>query len=162
VALFPDDGQVNGNNADCRTSERVYSLVQEQNDAALMIGANNNLAATLLNLGEFESARQYAMRGLQIWRSGNVRSYAEDFHTPVVSCLCHQAMSEWLLGEIAASRTAIAEAISIAKELKDMNALALALSWAAGLGCAERNPAEVGRYSSDLIELSTGHNFVFG
>jgi hypothetical protein len=117
---------------------------------------------SLLNLVEFESARQYAMRGLQIWRSGNVRSYAEDFHTPVVSCLCHQAMSEWLLGEIAASRTAIAEAISIAKELKDMNALALALSWAAGLGCAERNPAEVGRYSSDLIELSTGHNFVFG
>jgi hypothetical protein len=41
-------------------AERVYSLAQEQNDAALMIGANNNLAATLLNLGEFESARQYA------------------------------------------------------------------------------------------------------
>jgi tetratricopeptide (TPR) repeat protein len=147
--------------ATMQIAERVYSLAQEQNDGALMIGANNNLAVTLLNLGEFESARQYAIRGLQIWRSGNVRSYAEDFHTPVVSCLCHRAISEWLLGEIASSRTAIAEAISIAKELKDMNALALALNWAASLGCAERNPAEVDRYSSDLIELSTRHNFVF-
>ena len=147
--------------ATMQIAKRVYSLAQEQNDAALMIGGYRALAGTLYFLGDFESARQYAMRGLQIWRSGNVRSYAEDFHTPVVSCLCHRAMSEWLLGEIASSRTAIAEAISIAKELKDMNALALALNWAAGLGCAERNPAEVDRYSSDLIELSTRHNFVF-
>jgi Anaphase-promoting complex subunit 5 len=56
---------------------------------------------------------------------------------------------------------AIGEAISIAKELKDMNALALAVSWAAGLGYVERNPAEVDRLASDLIELSTRHNFAF-
>ena len=76
------------------------------------------------------------MRGLQIWRSGGVQSYAEDFHTPVVSCLCHRAMSEWHLGEIASCHATMEEAISIAKELKDMNALALALNWAAGLGYA--------------------------
>jgi len=59
-------------------ANRVYSLAQEQNDAALMIGAYNALAATLYYLGDFESARQYAMRGLQIWRSGSVQSSAED------------------------------------------------------------------------------------
>jgi hypothetical protein len=37
------------------------------------------------------------------------------------------------------------KAISIAKELKDMNALALALNWAMGLGYVERNPAKVDR-----------------
>jgi hypothetical protein len=35
------------------------------------------------------------------------------------------------------------ERMSIAKDLKDMNALALALNWAASLGRAERNPVEV-------------------
>jgi hypothetical protein len=40
-------------------------------------------------------------------------------------------------------------------------ALAMGLSWAAGLAANERNPAEVDRFSSDLIELSTRHNFVF-
>jgi predicted ATPase len=41
-----------------------------------------------------------------------------------------------------------------------MNALALALDWAAMLGNCERNPAEVDRLASELIELSTRHNFV--
>ena len=40
-----------------------------------------------------------------------------------------------------------------------MTALALALNWAASLGYAERNPAEVDRLASELIELSTRHNF---
>ena len=42
-----------------------------------------------------------------------------------------------------------------------MNALALALNWAATRAANERNPAEVDRLASDLIELSTRHNFVY-
>ena len=55
----------------------------------------------------------------------------------------------------------MAEAISLAKELNDMNALAVALNFAANLAQYERNPAEVERFQSDLIELSTRHNFAF-
>ena len=79
-------------------AERVYSLAQEQNDAALMLGAYSALSGTLLYLGDFEFGRQYAACGVQIWRSGNVQSYVEDFHTPAVGCLIYQAMSEWHLG----------------------------------------------------------------
>jgi serine/threonine protein kinase/tetratricopeptide (TPR) repeat protein len=147
--------------ATMRIAERVYSLAQEQNDAALIIGACSGLACTLYYLGDFESGRQYARQGVQIWRSGNVQSYAEDFYTPVVGCLCHGAACEWALGEIASSQADMNEAISIAKELNDTNALALALTWAAGLRYAERNPAEGDCLTSDLIELSTRHNFAF-
>jgi tetratricopeptide (TPR) repeat protein len=147
--------------ATMQIAERVYSLAQEQNDSALMLGAYSGLACTLYFRGDFESTRQYARHGVQIWRSGGVQSYAEDVDTPVVGCLCHGALSEWHLGEIASCRTAMAEAISLAKELKDMNTLALALNWAASLGYAERNPAEVDRLASQLIELSTRHNFVY-
>ena len=53
----------------------------------------------------------------------------------------------------------MAEAISLAKELNDTHGLAVAL-WHAGiLAYFERNPAEVERLASDLIELSTRHNF---
>ncbi len=144
-----------------KIAERIYSLAQEQNDAALMIEAYSALAPTLYFLGDFESARQHAMRGLQIWRSGGGQSHPEDVDTPVLGCLCHGAMSEWHLGEIASGQATIAEAISLAKELKDMHALAMALAWAADLCTAERNPAEVDRLASELIELSTRHNFVF-
>jgi predicted ATPase len=54
-----------------------------------------------------------------------------------------------------------AEAISIAKKLNDTNALALALDWGANLAFFERNPAEVERFASDLIELSTRQNFQY-
>jgi predicted ATPase len=55
----------------------------------------------------------------------------------------------------------MAEAISLAKELKDMHALALALNWAAILAYYEHNPADVDRLASYLIELSTRHSFAY-
>jgi tetratricopeptide (TPR) repeat protein len=63
-------------------------------------------------------------------------------------------------GEIASSQATIAEAISLAKELNDMHALAQALGWAAGLAANEGNPAEVEHFASEMIELSTRHNFL--
>ena len=51
-------------------AKRIYSLAQEQDDSTLMIGAYRALAGTLYWSGDFESARQHAMCGVQIWRSG--------------------------------------------------------------------------------------------
>jgi tetratricopeptide (TPR) repeat protein len=142
-------------------AERVYSLAQEQDDPTLMIWAYNALACTAYFLGDFESARKYAMHGVQIWRSGVGQSHPEDVDTPIVGCLCYKAFSEWHLGEIASCKAKLDEAISLAKELKDMHALAGALGWAAGLAAIERDPAEVDRLASELIELSRRHDFVF-
>ena len=142
-------------------AERVYSLAQEQNDPEVIIGAYGSLAATLYFLGDFESARQYAMHGVQIWGSGDGQSHPEDVDTPVVGCLCHGALSEWHLGEIASCKATTAEAISLAKKLNDMNALALALFHTGFAGHFERDPAEVERCASNMIELSTRHNFAF-
>ena len=146
--------------ATMQVAERVYSLAQEQDDPTLMIWAYNALACTFYFLGDFESARQYAIHGVQIGRSGGGQSTPEDVDTPIVGCLCYKAFSEWHLGEIASCKAKMDEAISLAKELKDMHALAVALAWAAGLAAIERNPAEADRLASDLIELSRRHDFV--
>jgi predicted ATPase len=142
-------------------AERVHSLAQEQDDAALMIEAYRALEVTLYHCGDFETAQQYAMQAVQIWRSGNVLSHTENPLTPIAVCLCYLSRCEWHLGEIASSQAAIVEAISLAKELNDMNALAIALSWAAGLAEQERNLVEVDRLASEMIELSTRHSFAF-
>ena len=147
--------------ATMRIAERVYSLARDQNDSALMIGGYRALAVTLYYLGDFESARQYAMRGVQIWRSGGVRSLVEEVTAPAVSCLICEALFEWHFGEIASCHPTMAEAISLAKELNDMHALAVALWNAAVLGHHGRNPDEVARLASDLIELSTRQNFAY-
>ena len=147
--------------ATMRIAERVYSLAQQQNDAALMVGAYRALANTRYYFGDFEAARRYAIRGVEIWRSGAVQSPPEELHLPVVTCLCYEAASEWHLGEFSSSHAAIAEAISLAKELNDMTALAFALYLGGILARFECNPAEAERLASDLIELSARYNFTF-
>jgi hypothetical protein len=63
-----------------RISRRLYSLAQEQNNPALLIGAFRALAVTHYFSAEFECARQYAIRGVATWRSGAV-----NFSFPVFS-----------------------------------------------------------------------------
>ncbi|MBV8176178.1 MAG: protein kinase [Verrucomicrobia bacterium] len=148
-------------------AQRVHALALEQNDSSLMIEAYRALACTLLFLGDFECARQYAMRAVQIWRAGDVQFDSDTrfavalqiVPVSVVACLCHLTLAEWHLGEIASCQATIVEAISLAKKLNDMNALAIALAWAATLAECERNPAEVDCLASELIEVSTRHHF---
>ena len=101
------------------------------------------------------------MRGIEIWRSGAVQSPVEEITASAVTCVCYQALCEWHFGEIASCEATMTGAIALAKELNDMHALAVAL-WNAGiLAHYQRNPAEVERLASDLIELSTRQNFLF-
>ena len=130
-------------NATLLLAQRVYSLAEERNDAALKIGAYRALACTFYFLGDFKTAWRYAMRGVQIQRSGGVQSPVEEVVVPAVICLCVKASSEWHLGEIASGQAAVAEAISLAEELNDTYALAAALYFGAALGHFEGNPAEV-------------------
>jgi hypothetical protein len=119
--------------ATIQIAQRVYSLAQEQNDSALLVGAYNALAGTLYFMGNFESAHQYAMRGAQIWRSESTQSHkraakllpvstdaadgVQEVGESPVSVLCYEAQAKWHLGEIASSQKTVAEAISLAKEI---------------------------------------------
>jgi hypothetical protein len=87
--------------ATMQIAKRVHALAQEQNDAALMIGAYRALAGTFFFSGDFDAARKHAVRGIEIWRSGGAPSHAEFLDAPAVVCLCYVALSEWHLGEIA-------------------------------------------------------------
>jgi tetratricopeptide (TPR) repeat protein len=146
--------------ATMRIARQVYALAKGQNDAALLIGAHRALAATFCHMGNFEAGRNHARRGVELWRSGNV-SPLEEVHAPVVSCLCYVAGCELHFGDIAAGQATIAEAIALAKRLNDTHGLALALWAAACLSTFERNPAEVERLASQLIELSTRQSLAY-
>ena len=136
-------------------------MAHEQNDVALLTGAYNALACTTYYLGDFEKARQYAIRGVQTWRSALVHSPVQEVDAPVVSCLFHKSLSEWHLQEIGSCHEAMAEAISLAKELNDMVALANAIFNSGILAYYERDVSHAERSASDVIELSTSHNLPF-
>lgn len=126
-------------------AQRISSLAQEQNHAALMVGAYRALVTTLYGMGKFECARQHARLGLELWRSGVTPSPVEEVHAPEVLCLCWQALPDWHLREIASCHQSMAQAIAPAKELQDTHALAMALISAAHLKHFERDPEEVER-----------------
>ena len=148
-----------------RIAKRIWVLAQEQDDPALMIGAYRALSLTLYHLGDFENAKLNAECGVRIWRSGAVRpeTVAIKFPLghPVVACLNYEALSKWHLEGDTSHQTIMAEATSLAKELNDTHALAMAECEAAILACFEHNPAEVERRAADLIELSARHNFAY-
>jgi serine/threonine protein kinase len=89
--------------ATMQIADQVYSLAQEQNDSALIIGAYRALAVPLYYLGDFDAARRKAIRGVEIWRSERVQSPVEEVMAPAVVCLIFEALSEWHLGEIDSS-----------------------------------------------------------
>jgi hypothetical protein len=99
--------------ASMQIAERIHSLAQEQNDAALLIEAYRALAVTLYCSGDFETAQPYLVRAIHIWRSGKVQAPMEGPQTPVIVCLCYRAGSEWHFGDIASCQATIAEAISL-------------------------------------------------
>ena len=96
-----------------------------------MVGAYRSLAVTQYYFGDFEAARQSAIRGIEIWRSPSVPSHAEDLDAPFVTCLVYEALCAWHFGEIAKSKPNLLEAISLSKELNDMHGLASTLYHAA-------------------------------
>jgi len=124
-----------------------------------MIGACTALAVPMYFMGDFESARQHAMRGVRIWRSGSVQSTVEGIDAPIVTCLLYAGLAKWHSEEIASSHATMKEAISLAKELNDTHALANAVVDSTQLAYYERNVSAVERLASEVIELATRHNF---
>ena len=143
-------------------AERIYTQAQKQNNPAALMGAYSIMASTHYYLADdFDVARQYAVRGVQIWRSQGVHSLPEESFASSVACLYTKAACEWFLGEIASCQATKAQTISLARELNDMNTLAFTLYTLAMSAGLERNPAEIERYASELSEISTRYNFAF-
>jgi serine/threonine protein kinase len=147
--------------ATLQIAKRLYALGQQRNDSSLLIGASIPLACTLYFLGDFETSGQYLTDDGRLRRSLGAQNSIVEVDSGAVTILCFKALFEWNMGEIASCRATIAEAISLAKELNDMHGLASALGWAANFGYVERHPAEVDRFASELIELSTRHHLSY-
>ncbi len=144
-----------------QVAQRIYELAQKLGEAAFLMGAYQALAITRYYLGQFESARSAAMTGVELWRSGRSKTRVEDAHPPAVVCLCFQALADWHLGETKACYETMTEAVRLARELNDNNALAVALCEAADLCHYGRDPSAAERFASELVELSTRYHFAF-
>ena len=128
VALFPPHRPAGDNNADRLASLRLGTRAER---CGASHGAFRILAVTLYFSGDFAAARQYSKRGVQLWRRGA--------HSPASKRLTHPPWSVSALRRYASGisarrspcQVAMAQAVSLAKELNDAYASAVALFHAA-------------------------------
>jgi hypothetical protein len=79
--------------------ERLGTLLKgceraEENVDALRRGPLLIEAQKWYFLGDFEIARRYARRGVQIWRAGGVQYQVDDIAASAVGCLFYEALLE--------------------------------------------------------------------
>jgi tRNA A-37 threonylcarbamoyl transferase component Bud32/tetratricopeptide (TPR) repeat protein len=140
-------------------AKRAYSVAREEDEVSLLTNACRILAVTHYFSGNFKVAQRYAKRGVQLGGEGRIRPRFEEVNSPAVVCLSFEALCGWHFGEIAASRDTMARAVSLAKELNDTYASAVALFHAQFAAHFEADAAEVERLASELVELSTRQHF---
>jgi hypothetical protein len=136
-----------------QVAQRIHSLAQEQNNPSLMMGACLALAGTHSRQGDFETARHYAARGIDLWRSRDLKYQLEVGvpvgQLPVLRSSFRVAFRRGFLVEGKHRRSDLAS-----RDIQRVVAMPVALFWATILGHFERDPAEVERRSSHLIELA--------
>jgi hypothetical protein len=129
-------------------AKRVYSLAQEQNNSAMTIGACRALTSTLYHLGDFDIAQQYAMLGVEVWRSGGIQREIDEVTAPAVACLFFEALSEWHFAEISSAKTTMAKAIALASVHKNLRFCDLCKELGFGCSCTH-NALGAGSASQD-------------
>jgi predicted ATPase len=140
-------------------AKRAYWVAREQDEVSLLTNAFRILAVTHYFSGNLKIARRYARRGVQLGREGRIQPRFEEVNSPIVVCLSFDALCGWHFGETAASRNTMKRAVSLAKELNDNYASAVALFHAEFAAHFEADVAEVERLALELIELSTRQHF---
>ena len=116
-----------------RLAERVYSLAQEQNDARLMIGAYRRFGSHALLFGRLRDPRDNTP--CVVFRSGAQEAYSRHagrVHAPSSAVCAIRRYPNGISERSPLADATMAEAISLAKELNDMPALAVALCFARG------------------------------
>jgi class 3 adenylate cyclase/predicted ATPase len=111
--------------------EQLLSLVQRQNDPALLVGAHLALGQTLLYLGELALARTHLEQGSALYNPQQHRFSAWPGGNPGVQCGLYGGWILWFLGYPDQALRRSCDALTLAQELSHPYSLALALTLAA-------------------------------
>jgi predicted ATPase len=156
MASFPPDRQADGDNAAGKTGLLCGT---RRGRSSLLTNACRILTVTHYFSGNFKVAQRHAKHGIQLGAEGRIRRRFEEVNSPIVVCLSFEALCTWHFGGVAATRNTMARAVSLAKEIKDTYALAVALFHALFAAHFEADASEVECLALELVELSTRQQF---
>jgi tetratricopeptide (TPR) repeat protein len=142
-------------------AKEVYHLTQDLHDLALTVGAYRALSTSAYFRGTFEPAQKYAQQGIDLWYSQEeIPTEVEEVTAPIVTCLAIEAMVRWQRGFPEQARAQVHKAVSVARDLSDMNALSVALFLTSYINQFCRLPEEAMKSTRELIEVCEAQGIV--
>jgi class 3 adenylate cyclase/predicted ATPase len=144
-------------------AEQLLSVAETAQDQALLLIANDAVGDTSLWLGEFDSGKRYAERGIALYQRTQHHSLAPLYggYDAGVACCYFAAHSLWYLGYSDQALKRIHEALSLGRELSHPFSLAHALTFAAWLHQYRREPHLVRELSEEALRLASEQGIAF-
>lgn len=136
----------------------LYALAKSQDDSALLLGAYRSLTTTVYFRGTFGLVREYAKEAIDLW-DPKTASSVEEYYAPIVTCLAIDGLAQWQLGYPDSARKQVEEAVAVARQLGDLNALAVGLFLNSYLNQFCGRTQDVLDNTSELIELCSRQGF---
>jgi serine/threonine protein kinase len=143
-----------------KIADRISTLAQEHGDPVLMIGAYCALADSAYCGGQFRGAHTHAIRGIELWKSRGGLDSIAFLEAPPATFFVIKSLCEWHFGEAEQCKLAMAAAVSVAKALKDTQALVKAIYFSSMIAHFNGDVDSVNRLSSELLEISSKNNFL--
>lgn len=135
--------------------ERLLSMAQQAQDAALLLTAHQRQGRLLVFQGEFALARQHLASGMDLYDARRSRShillYGDDAG---VGGLSYLAIAQWFLGDVDQALASMQAALALARELEHPFSLAYALIAAAWFYQYRREARAVQSHAEEAIALS--------
>lgn len=141
-------------------ANNIYHLAKKHDDPALLIGAYRALSMTEYWIGNFMLARDHARKGINLWDGSKTLNIVDEVNIPIISCLAVDALVSWHFGNPDQALVRIRQAIDLARELGDMNALAApALFVCSYINQFCGNQQDTLESAEELIEVSSAQGF---
>lgn len=138
----------------------MLQSIREGDPSIFPAVAYTTLSATLSHLGEFATAREYALRA-QVWyESPDTLPVRIVGHDEEVINLCYAAWASLILGFADQARTLLERGLQRAEDLHHSFSQAVAFGFVTILSAMQQEPVKrTDNHATKLISLSTDHRF---
>jgi predicted ATPase len=144
-------------------AEQLLGLAQRAQDPGLLLQAHHALGRVHGLLGDWAAARNHLEQAIACYdlREHRTHAFLYGGHDPCVSCMCHAALSLWMLGYPEQALQMGREALALARELGHPDSLGQAHAVVALLHQFRRDVTETLELAEALQGLAADQGFLF-
>jgi tetratricopeptide (TPR) repeat protein/predicted Ser/Thr protein kinase len=142
---------------------QVLDLARQSGDPGLQVLSYHLTGDVYLFLGDFAGARQFLLKGVNLYRAERDRSLPDRFgaYDLLVGCRMFLGHALWYLGYPDQARDSAEEAVRWAREIKHAYSVAASAGHCAWVYILRGEPRVAQERAQECFQVSTDHSFPF-